>query len=785
MKPFASFALFLLFSMSAFSQGLGEFVGNVTDPSGGAVPAAKITVTEAATGQSRSTGTSAEGFYAIPSLRPAIYNLTVEAPGFRSHNQTGITLGADQTASVNVKLELGATSDTVSVAADSAQVDLSTSTIKQVVDAKNIVELPLNGRNAATLTLLVAGAVNAPSAGADQGQTKTFPGAVTISANGARNNQISYRLDGGNNVDEYTNVNAPFPFPDALQEFSVQTSNYSAEYGQNAGGVVNVITQSGTNQLHGDMFGFVRNAVFNARNFFAANRDQLKRAQFGAVIGGPVYIPGVYNGRDRTFFFFGYQGTRIRNLQGAQSAFVPTAANLAGDFSALLDASNPANSLKKSVAILDPVNGVAFPGNRIPISRFDPAALAVAKFLPAGGPDGSVFFAKPISQNFHEEILKLDHSFRSSDRFTGRYYNANFFNKGIFSPSNILTYTDQSLIRSQNALLQETHIFSSTVLNDVRFNYARENARRAPPSGVPNMNDFGISLYQPPDKAIENIQATGFFSFGDSPPARFVRNNFTLADDVRWVHGRHSMSFGFHGELSRVDLDNQFLRGGTFAFTSDVTNYAIASFLLGRVRSFRQGAGEFKANRNVFLGVYAQDSFRVNQRLTLNYGLRWEPALPWHEARNRVEQFRPDAYARGERSKVFVNAPPGLFFPGDPSVPENGLRASYKQFMPRVGFAYDLTGNGKTSLRAGTGIFYDSRQSGVFNNRFVDVTPFSPQLTFTDPAGPFSNPLAGQKSPFPAQFPPPADVAFPLPVLAITYEPTGQYKVPVIYNWNL
>ena len=299
------------------------------------------------------------------------------------------------------------------------------------------------------------------------------------------------------------------------------------------------------------------------------------------------------------------------------------------------------------------------------------------------------------------------------------------------------------------------------------------------------MNDLGINLYQPPDKAIENIQATGFFSFGDSPPARFVRNNFTLADDVRWVRGRHSLSFGFHGELSRVDLDNQFLRGGTFAFTSDVTNYAIASFLLGRVRSFRQGAGEFKANRNVFLGVYAQDSFRVNQRLTLNYGLRYEPALPWREARNRVEQFRPDAYARGEKSKVFVNAPPGLFFPGDPGVPENGLRASYKQFMPRVGFAYDLTGNGKTSIRAGTGIFYDSRQSGIFNNRFVDVTPFSPQLTFTDPPGPFSNPLAGQKSPFPAQFPPPADAAFPLPLLAITYEPTGQYKVPVIYNWNL
>ena len=258
-----------ILSVSGFAQGLGEFVGTVTDPTGGAVTSAKVTVTETGTGFTRTTVTSAEGFYTFPSLRPAEYSLSVEAPGFRTFNQSGIVLAADQKATVNVKLDLGATSETVSVVAESIQVDTSTSTMKQVVDEKRIVELPLNGRNAATLTLLVPGAVTAPSAGADQGQTKTFPGAVTISTNGSRNSQISYRLDGGNNVDEYTNVNAPFPFPDAVQEFSVQTSNYSAEYGQNAGGVVNIITKSGTNQLHGDAFGFLRNAVFNARNFFA------------------------------------------------------------------------------------------------------------------------------------------------------------------------------------------------------------------------------------------------------------------------------------------------------------------------------------------------------------------------------------------------------------------------------------------------------------------------------------------------------------------------------------
>jgi len=249
--------------------------------------------------------------------------------------------------------------------------------------------------------------------------------------------------------------------------------------------------------------------------------------------------------------------------------------------------------------------------------------------------------------------------------------------------------------------------------------------------------------------------------------------------------GRHNISFGFHGELSRVDLDNQFLSGATFGFTSDITNYAIASFLMGKLRTFRQGAGEYKNNRATIIGLYIQDSFRASQKLTLNYGLRYEPAQVWNEIRGRIEQFRPDAYARGERSKMFSNAPPGLFFPGDAGVPDRGLNGAYKNFAPRAGFAYDVSGNGKTSIRGGTGMFFDTRMSGYYNNRFVDVTPFSPQITYTDPTGPFSNPYGSQKSPFPSVYPPPKDIDFPAPVLAVTYEPSGIYKVPVIYNWNL
>jgi hypothetical protein len=775
---------FLCASVSA--QGLGALTGSVTDASGGAVPGAKVTVTETGTGFVRTVETGPDGLFAIPSLRPAQYDVVVEASGFRSFVAKSLVVQADQSATLAARMEVGALTETVSVTGLALQVDTTTATIRQVVDTQQIVELPLNGRNPATLTLLVPGAVLSISNGADQGQTKTFPGAVTVSTNGSRQMVTSYMLDGGNNVDEYTNVNAPFPFPDALQEFSVQTSNYNAEYGQNAGGVVNIITRSGTNQFHGNLFEFVRNAEFNARNFFAAKRDQLKRNQFGGTVGGPVWIPHLYNGRDRTFFFFGYQNTRIRNLQGAQSAFVPTPANIAGDFTDRLSASNPANPLKKVVLINDPLTGTPFPGNIIPSNRFDPATLNMLKYLPQGTVNGSVFYAKPIAQNFYDVVAKVDHSFSDKDKLTGRYYAAKFFNQGIYDATNILTYTDQANILSQNALIQETHIFNPGLLNDVHFNYARENSSRGPAPGVPNVADFGVNIYQPPAKAIEGsgISVSGFFSFGDNPPARFVRNNFTLADDVRWVKGRHSMAFGFHGELARVDLDNQFLRSGVFGFTADITNDAVASLMLGKLRTFRQGNGEFKANRNVFLGFYAQDSFRATSRLTLNYGLRYEPIFPWREVRDRVEQFRPDAYAAGLKSQVYSNAPPGLFFVGDPGMPSNGTENYLKAFAPRLGFAYDVSGNGKTSIRGGAGIFYDSRQSGIFNNRFVDVTPFSPQITLTDPKGPFSNPLLGIANPFPAPFPAPKDAAFPLPVLVVTYDPTGQYKPPVAYNWN-
>src|SRR5213594_5265885 len=271
MKKHVLFVLLaiLFVAVSSQAQGLGSIAGRITDPEGASVANAKVTALQVGTGFSRTALSDTEGLFVIPSLQPATYSLSVEANGFSTARESGIVLLADQTLTVNVGLKLGMTTEVVVVSGNALQVDTSTSTLKQVIEQQRLVEMPLEGRNAAKLTLLVPGAVFSVSGGADQGTTKTFPGAVTISANGARQDMVSYQLDGGNYVDEYTNVNQPFPFPDAIQEFSVQTSNYSAEYGQNAGAVVNVITKSGSNKFHGNAFEFVRNSVFNARNFFA------------------------------------------------------------------------------------------------------------------------------------------------------------------------------------------------------------------------------------------------------------------------------------------------------------------------------------------------------------------------------------------------------------------------------------------------------------------------------------------------------------------------------------
>jgi hypothetical protein len=467
-------------------------------------------------------------------------------------------------------------------------------------------------------------------------------------------------------------------------------------------------------------------------------------------------------------------------------AFVPTAANLQGDFSALLDASNPNNPVGQAVQLINPATGEAFAGNQIDPSTFDPVAVAIStKYLPQTSGNGLAIYPTPLSQSFREFVTRVDHSLGAGDQIAFRYYTDRFQNSPAFANNDLLTDTGGSTILAQNYLLHETHTFRPNLLNDFSFAFVREHSQRGPAPGVPNFGDLGVKIYQPPyNVGIHGIDVGSYFYIGNFPFAQFVRNDFSWIDDLKWVRGRHNIAFGGNVARGRMDQINVGLQGGDFSFSGYATNNALADFLLGKVRSFSQSNPMFLNDRDTFYGIYAQDTYHASRRLTLIAGLRWEPWFPWKND-DRGDVFLPNAFYAGVRSQRFVNAPPGLFFPGDSQYHGNGVNKSLDQFAPRVGFAYDLLGDGKMSLRGGAGAFYDTRTNSNSNLGMGAGDPYSMSLSLTNPQGPFSNPLLGVSNPFPAPTAPPSDSVFPPPVGVETYDPSGRYKVPVTYNWNL
>jgi hypothetical protein len=525
LSTFLFLAAFLcLASSHLHAQGLGRLSGPVTDPTGAVIPNATVTATQNGTGTVTEVKANDSGDFIFPSLPPATYDLSVTSTGFSGYVQKGILLQADASVTQNVTLKTGSSSETVTVTSDALQVDTSSGTLSQVINSASVNELPLDGRNAAALTTLVAGVVIAPNQGADQGSQKSFPGVVTISANGTRANQTNYMLDGGNNVDEYTNVNAPFPMPDSIQEFSVQTSNYNAEYGQNAGGVVNVITKSGTNKFHGNAFEYVRNAVFNGANYFGYSRvtptapltkirDPLKRNQFGGTIGGPIL-------HDKVFGFFGYQKTIIHTASNsATSAILPTPQQLAGNFSNAVfnPATCPANATTASAA----AGCTQYTNNHIDPSQFNASSLALLKYLPTADATGTVLYKKPMFTSFSEYTGRADWNITSKDRATIRYFRDNFAQQPVLDLTNLLTYADGSTIQYHNALISEAHTFSDKLLNNFIISYQLDDSTRGPASGSINMADLGVNIYQPAFKALQSISIANGFSVGDNPEATF------------------------------------------------------------------------------------------------------------------------------------------------------------------------------------------------------------------------------------------------------------------------
>ena len=620
--------------------------------------------------------------------------------------------------------------------------------------------------------MLVAGAYEAPAAGTIRDSAVQFPGSLAISATGARQNQISYNLDGGVHHDSMTQVNAPFPMPDALEEFSVQTSNYNAEFGSNAGAVVNVISKSGTNEFHGNAFAFQRNEVFNARNVFAVERDPLKRTQFGATLGGPLSVPGLYRGSNGTFFFLGYQGTRRRTQDNALTALVPTEAQRRGDFSDL------------PYPIVDPQTGDPFPGNGIPADRFDPVATNFLDFLPAATGSGQVFVPQPGSQDFDETLVRADHEMTPRDRLTFRYFLDDYLDRSSWDGRNLLLFTNSADNRVQDFNLSETHIFSPRAVNELSFSHSRYITNRDGPSDAPNSVDLGANVHNPNDLSGMRMFVFGFFATTASDRLTILRRNYTLTEGVKWTSGRHNLSFGGRYQRSLFNQETEFRSGGSWFVLGQATGHATSDFLLGRLFAFQQDAPGDKANVVNIPSIYVQDNFRASRRLSLTFGVRWDPLFPLQEDGGKFHVFDPDRFRAGAASTQFLNAPPGLFFRGDAGIPHHGHQGDLNNWAPRVGFAYDVTGDGKTSVRGAGGVFFNQRvplqqQGGVFQN-----APWGSAVLIRSPAAPLSDPYRNSTNPFPTGDVPNRDSFFPSPAVVSSYDPGNKFVTPTIYNWH-
>ena len=765
-------SLFLLLLVAA---GLGgrlaaqystaSLAGSVTDPGGASVPGATVSVRNLETEFGQSQSTSAEGTFNFPLLPVGTYTITVEKTGFTTYQQQGIRLAVRQSATVDVKLSVGALSEKINVQADAEMVDLRSATQGQLIDEKKVLELPLNTRRPQNLIYLTPGSVDLSR----MGFSPSGNAFVQPSINGAGNSQVNYQMDGSGNNDTFMGLNQPFPNPDAVQEFKIDTSNFSAEFGNAGGAVVNIVTKSGSNTIHGSLFEFLRNGDLNARNFFAITPDTLKRNQFGGAVGGPII-------KNKLFYFGTYQGGRSRTDPSGMVAFVPTAAERQGDFSG---SSNPVN---------DPLTGQPFPGNKIPAERLNSVTQYILKYIPLPNRPGREldFTGTKIQQDDNEAMGRLDYYWRNV-QLNGRYYWNHFDRPVVIAKENLLAADyNGDIERSPSAAINHTVTFSPTLVLTGTFGYNRTTGGSisSSPFGYPDAGVKIASSAQGVLKARPEIElfTPNFFVYTNHR-GDFNRSDFTIRENLLLIKGNHELHFG--GEAVRLTnhLLNTFFQDGSFTFSGQITGESMADFMIGRAAGFNQGGGEFKNLSGVTYGFFIQDNWRATSRLSVTAGLRWDPYLPPYDHDGRVVCFE-----RGVQSNRYPNAPLGLTFGGsnhDPGCPVRGAHNNLWNLAPRLGFAYRLTNDGKTAIRGGAGFYYSSPPS-VITNPFSDDAPFSPQIALNDVA--FEDPYgsAGVANPFPAQYGPRVpgpEATFPIPT-SITYLDT-KFRASLLTSWSL
>jgi hypothetical protein len=765
MNPTRTFlSLFLLLCPSVlFAQAVSvaEATGLVLDPSGSAVAGATVKMVETERQVSHAATTDATGRYTIPNLPVGSYRLEASATGFKTYVQTGIELQVNNHVQLNINFQVGAIAEKVEVSAGANLVETQQNAISQVIDQKRIVDLPLNGRQPTQLILISGAAVVAP--GGDMSGSKNYASSTTISIAGGQANGTNYILDGGDNLDTFSNVNLPFPFPDALQEFSVETNALPARNGTQPGGVVNIVTKSGANSFHGDLFEFLRNGNVNARNFFAPTHDSLKRNQFGGTLGGKII-------RDKLFFFAGYQGTRNRSNPPQSTATVPTAAALSGDFSGLESAGCQSNHQVRTIK--NPYNGTPFPGGQVPTSLFDPAAVKLVNYLPqSSNVCGTTTFGIPTTGDENQEVVRIDYARSAKHNIFGRYFITDYQNPGNWNPKDILvTSTAGNLERAQSVTLGDTYTFNPNTVNSFHATFTRRRDNRGPNSQDINVNTLGVNIFTnvPDDLRITVGSGSSGFAIGcgTCSPGHFNVNTFQEADDIDVIRGKHQMAFGVDVIRTQNNILSGYLQNGNFGFSGQATGDPLLDFLTGSLSTFQQSRPQLVSLRATILGAYAQDSIHLTPHLVLNAGLRWEPMLFPHDLYHRGSTFSLAAFLAGTHSQVYTNAPAGSLYYGDPGVSANFTSNRFTNFSPRLGLVWDPKGDGKQTIRVGAAIMYDSAEI-YLSQHLASNPPVVNELDFTISApGGFSNPwTTGYNypggNPFPGVTPPSANTPFP------------------------
>lgn len=772
-------SLILLVASYARAQAIAsaQITGNVIDATGAAVPGAKVTATETDTNLVRATLSGADGGFLLTALPVGPYKLKVEAGGFATYIQTGIKLQVNESPAFNIALKLGTVTEQVVVNADAAMIEPNSSSVAQVIDSARISDLPLNGRTPTQLVLLAGAASDIGPRSSDLTGSKNYFNATSISVAGGQANGTNYLLDGGENVDTFSNVNLPLPFPDALQEFSVETNSLSARYGMHPGAVVNAVTKSGTNSYHGNLFYFIRNDAVNARDYFATSKGSLKRNQFGGTLGAPIL-------RDKLFGFVGYQKSIFRQNIPSTQSFVLTQAMLNGDFSAY------ASTL--SYQIKDPNTGSPFPGNQISPSRFNPQSLNLLKHIPISTDTipteyGSIIYALPAPQSEDEILGRVDFTANARHNLFARYFAGNYSSPGPYSDSNILLTRQRGVAdHSTSAVIGDTYTINPKTVNSAHVGFTRLEVIRGPSPSDINLNAIGVNVsYQPINYMSVNVSNHFNVGCGTCATATLTQNNLQLADDMDIVLNRHHLSVGGEGLNYRDVITFGNLAAGNFQFSNkQYSQDSLVDFMLGLPASFTQGNIQRFDGRQNYFGVYAHDVYQMSRKLTIQAGVRWEPNLWGRENANRMQHFDRAAFDAGTVSTVFPNAPAGLLFPGDPGMPSTLSKNHAWKFQPRVGVSWDPTGTGRQVIRAGYGLFYDVLSLGYWEDHTADA-PWGNTITLTRPAGGFSNPYAGYPggSPFPQPQPLPKTAAFPSQGVYISYP--LDMKQMYTNQWNL